>query len=179
MSESPCDGPREIFERAGRAPTTLALDNATGAGGRPCGAVAEPGPLPRPRAHRRRASRHRDPYPGDEGGGGRSRAPRGSRGAACPSRCPGPPRPGGGGLDARLAAGCARVIASSRRRDGRPVAEAPAEDLAATPALPAEPLDAARRPSCKSDGRGHVATGEPERGGADPSAHDAHSRGAP
>lgn len=177
MSESPCDGPREIFERAGRAPTTLALDNATGAGGRPCGAVAEPGPLPRPRAHRRRASRHRDPYPGDEGG--RSRAPRGSRGAACPSRCPGPPRPGGGGLDARLAAGCARVIASSRRRDGRPVAEAPAEDLAATPALPAEPLDAARRPSCKSDGRGHVATGEPERGGADPSAHDAHSRGAP
>ena len=141
---------------------------------RGCGARAAP---QAPRAPPPRQPPPR-PLPGRRGGG-RSRAPRGSRGAACPSRCPGPPRPGGGGLDARLAAGCARVIASSRRRDGRPVAEAPAEDLAATPALPAEPLDAARRPSCKSDGRGHVATGEPERGGADPSAHDAHSRGAP
>lgn len=177
MSESPCDGPREIFERAGRAPTTLALDNATGAGGRPCGAVAEPGPLPRPRAHRRRASRHRDPYPGDEGGAVESAA--GLPGRSLPVPVPGASSPRGWGAR-RPPRGRLRprhrLVAPPRRQAGP---EAPAEDLAATPALPAEPLDAARRPSCKSDGRGHVATGEPERGGADPSAHDAHSRGAP
>ena len=120
MSESPCDGPREIFERAGRAPTTLALDNATGAGGRPCGAVAEPGPLPRPRAHRRRASRHRDPYPGDEGGAVESAA--GLPGRSLPVPVPGASSPRGWGAR-RPPRGRLRprhrLVAPPRRQAGR------------------------------------------------------------
>lgn len=152
-SECLCDGLREIFEQVGRAPTTLVPGNATEAGRRLCGAVAESEPFSGFRAHYRCASRHRDPpHSGNEKGPVENAV-------GLPRRNPLVPVPGAASPaepDARLAEGCRRVNEGSRCRDGRPAPEAMAEDLATMPALPAEPLDAARRLSRRSDRRGHV-----------------------
>lgn len=55
-----------------------------------------------------------------------------------------------------LRGGCERVNASSRCRDGMPVGEALAEDLAAMLALPGAPFDAARWVRARSDKHGYA-----------------------
>jgi len=69
---------------------------------------------------------------------------------------PVPSFPSLGALNAYLADGCARLNASSRARDGRPVPEALAEDLAAMLSLPGTPFDAVRWVRARSDKRGYV-----------------------
>ena len=154
-AECLCDGLREIFEQVGRAPSTLVLDNATEAGRRLRGVVTESDLFSRFRAHYRCSSRYCNPYSGHEKGSVENAVGFLRRNLLVPV----PEAPSLAELNAGLAAGCARINAdpSSRCRDGRPVSEAMAEDLAAMAALPATPFDAVRWLSCKSDGRGHVA----------------------
>ena len=59
-------------------------------------------------------------------------------------------------LNKLLAAGCRRLNATSRCRDGRPVAEALVEDLAEMAALPAGPFDAVRWVRARADKRGYI-----------------------
>lgn len=154
-AECLCDGLREIFEQVGRAPSTLVLDNATEAGRRLRGVVTESDLSSRFRAHYRCSSRYCNPYSGHEKGSVENAVGFLRRNLLVPV----PEAPSLAEPDAGLAAGCARINAdpSSRCRDGRPVSEAMAEDLAAMAALPATPFDAVRWLSRKSDGRGHVA----------------------
>lgn len=151
-AECLCDGLRAMFEQVGRAPATLVLDNATEAGRRLRGVVTESDLFSRFRAHYRCASRYCNPYSGNEKGAVENAVGFLRRNLLVPV----PEAASLAELNARLAAGCARLNASSRCRDGRPVAEALAEDLAAMPALPAEPFDAVRWLSCRSDKRGYV-----------------------
>lgn len=53
-------------------------------------------------------------------------------------------------------AGCERAAAASACRDGRPTAEAPAEDLSSMPALPGVAFDSVRWVGAKSGKRGYV-----------------------
>ncbi len=59
-------------------------------------------------------------------------------------------------LNGMLEAGCALLNAASFCRDGRPVIEALAEDLAAMAALPADPFDAVRWVRARADKRGYA-----------------------
>ena len=59
-------------------------------------------------------------------------------------------------LNRLLAVGCKRLNATSRCRDGRPVVEALAEDLAEMAALPAGPFDAVRWVRARADKRGYI-----------------------
>lgn len=153
-SECLCDGLRAIFEQVGRAPATLVLDNATEAGRRLAGVVTESELFSRFRAHYRCASRYCNPYSGHEKGSVENAVGFLRRNLLVPV----PEAATLAALNARLAAGCARINAdaASRCRDGRPVAEALGEDLAAMASLPATPFDAVRWISCKSDKRGYV-----------------------
>lgn len=67
-SECLCDGLRRIFERIGRAPSLLVLDNATEAGRMVRGEVTESRLFSQFRAHYRCASRYCNPYSGNEKG---------------------------------------------------------------------------------------------------------------
>lgn len=151
-SECLCDGLRRIFEWIGRAPALLVLDNATEAGRMVRGRVTESALFSQFRAHYRCASRYRNPYSGNE---------KGSVGNAVGflRRNLLVPQPSVGSLDelnAMLRAGCERVNAAARCRDGRPTAEAPAEDLSSMLALPGVAFDSVRWVRAKSDKRGYV-----------------------
>lgn len=69
------------------------------------------------------------------------------------------PQPSVGSLDelnAILRAGCERVNAVARCRDGRPIPDALEEDLSSMLALPGVAFDAVRWVKAKSDKRGYV-----------------------
>ena len=130
------DGLRGIFERIGRAPSLLVPGNATEAGRMVRGEVTEPRLFLQSRAHCRCASRHCSPCSGN-GKGSVENA------VGLPRRNLPEPEPSVSSLaelNGTLRGGCERVNAPSRRRDGRPVGEALAEDPAAMLALPGADL---------------------------------------
>ena len=151
-SECMCEGLSRIFEQVGRAPAALVLDNATEAGRMSRGEVTESRLFSLFRAHYRCASRYCNPYSGNEKGSVENAVGFIRRNLLVPVPSVGSLEE----LNGLLAAGCERLNAASRCRDGRPVAEALAEDLAAMAALPADPFDAVRWVRARADKRGYV-----------------------
>ena len=151
-SECLCAGLRAVFEWMGRAPTTLVLDNATEAGRMVRGTVTESDLFSRFRAHYRCSSRYCNPYSGNEKGSVENAVGFLRRNLLVPE----PLVASLEELNASLRSGCDRLNASSLARDGRPVPEAMAEDLAAMLALPGIGLDAVRWSSAHADKRGYV-----------------------
>ena len=139
-SECLCAGLRAVFEWMGRAPTTLVLDNATEAGRMVRGTVTESDLFSRFRAHYRCSSRYCNPYSGNEKGSVENAVGFLRRNLLVPE----PLVSSLEELNAFLRSGCDRLNASSLARDGRPVPEAAAEDLAAMLALPGIGFDAVR-----------------------------------
>ena len=151
-SECMRGGLSRIFGQVGRAPSALVPGNATEAGRMSRGEVAESRLFSLFRARYRCASRYRDPYSGNERGSVENAVGFIRRNLLVPV-----PSVGAlGELDGMLEAGCARLDAASFCRDGRPVIEALAEDLAAMAALPAGPFDAVRWVRARADKRGYV-----------------------
>ena len=108
-SERACDGLRSVFEQLGRAPRTLVPGDATEAGRMRAGVAAESEPFARSGAHYRCASRHRDPYSGNEKGSVENAV-------GFPGRNLLVPEPEVSSLDepdAALESGCARLSATS------------------------------------------------------------------
>lgn len=151
-SECMCEGLSRIFEQVGRAPAALVLDNATEAGRMSRGEVTESRLFSLFRAHYRCASRYCNPYSGNEKGSVENAVGFIRRNLLVPVPSVGSLEE----LNGLLAAGCERLNAASLCRDGRPVAEALAEDLAAMAALPADPFDAVRWVRARADKRGYV-----------------------
>lgn len=152
-SECPCAGLRAVFEQIGRAPALIVLDNATEAGRMVRGEVTESALFSRFRAHYRCESRYCNPYSGNEKGSVENAVGFLRRNLLVPA----PSAASLAELNAMLRLGCERINASSRCRDGRAVAEALAEDLAAMMALPGVPFDAVRWVAARADKRGYVA----------------------
>ena len=151
-SECMCAGLAEVFGWVGRAPRELVLDNATEAGRRVRGEVTESHLFSLFRAHYRMGSRYCNPYSGNEKGSVENAVGFIRRNLLVPV-----PRVGSlAELNALLRAGCDRLNASSRARDGRLTAEALPEDLAAMLSLPSAPFDAVRWVRCRADERGVV-----------------------
>ena len=151
-SECMCAGLADIFGWIGRSPRELVLDNATEAGRRVRGEVTESHLFSLFRAHYRMGSRYCNPNSGNEKGSVENAVGFLRRNLLVPV-----PRVGSlDELNALLRDGCDRLNAASRARDGRPVPEALAEDLAAMLALPSAPFDAVRWTRCRSDKRGVV-----------------------
>lgn len=151
-SECLCAGLRDVFEQIGRAPSLLVLDNATEAGRMVRGEVTESELFSQFRAHYRCASRYCNPYSGNEKGSVENAVGFLRRNLLVP-------QPSVGSLDelnAMLRAGCGRVNAAARCRDGRPTPDALEEDLSAMLALPGAAFDAVRWVKAKSDKRGYV-----------------------
>ena len=147
-----CRGLRAVFERIGRAPRLLVLDNATEAGRMVRGEVTESRLFSQFRAHYRFESRYCNPYSGNEKGSVENAVGFLRRNLLVPV-------PAFGALpelNAFLAEGCARVNAAARCRDGRPHGEAYREDLAAMRALPGVEFDAVRWVTARADKRGYV-----------------------
>lgn len=147
-----CDGPRRTLEQVGRAPSPLVLGNATEAGRMVRGEVSESTLFSQFGAHHRCAGRHRDPCSGNGRGSVESAVGSLRRNLLVPQPSVGP-------LDepnAMLRAGCERVSAAARRRDGRPTPDALGEGLSAMLALPGVAFDAVRWGRAKSDKRGCV-----------------------
>ena len=119
-SECMCEGLSRIFEQVGRAPAALVLDNATEAGRMSRGEVAESRLFSLFRAHYRCASRYCNPYSGNEKGSVENAVGFIRRNLLVPVPSVGSLEE----LNGLLAAGCERLNAASRCRDGRPVAEA-------------------------------------------------------
>ena len=131
-----CRGLRAVFERIGRAPRLLVLDNATEAGRMAFGKVTESRLFSQFRAHCRCESRCRDPYSGNEKGSVENAVGFLRRNLLVPV-----PEAGSlDGPDERLASGCDRTDAGARNREGRGTAEALPEDLAGMLALPGTPV---------------------------------------
>ena len=151
-SECTCEGLSRIFGQIGRAPAALMLDNATEAGRMSRGEVTESRLFSLFRAHYRCASRYRDPYSGNEKGSVENAVGFIRRNLLVPVPSVGALEE----LNGMLEAGCALLNAASFCRDGRPVIEALAEDLAAMAALPADPFDAVRWVRARADKRGYV-----------------------
>ena len=151
-SECMCEGLSRIFEQIGRAPAALVLDNATEAGRMSRGKVTESRLFSLFRAHYRCASRYCNPYSGNEKGSVENAVGFIRRNLLVPVPSVGSLEE----LNRLLAAGCKRLNAASRCRDGRPVAEALAEDLAEMAALPAGPFDAVRWVRARADKRGYI-----------------------
>ncbi len=151
-SECMCEGLSVIFGQIGRAPAALVLDNATEAGRMSRGEVTESRLFSLFRAHYRCASRYCNPYSGNEKGSVENAVGFIRRNLLVPVPSVGTLEE----LNGMLEAGCARLNAASRYRDGRPVAETLAEDLAAITALPADPFDAVRWVRVRIDKRGYV-----------------------
>ena len=151
-SECMCEGLSRIFGQIGRAPAALVLDNAAEAGRMSRGEVTESRLFSLFRAHYRCASRYRDPYSGNEKGSVENAVGFIRRNLLVPVPSVGALEE----LNGMLEAGCARLNAASFCRDGRPVIEALAEDLAAMAALPADPFDAVRWVRARADKRGYV-----------------------
>lgn len=152
-SECLCAGLRAVFEQIGRAPALIVLDNATEAGRMVRGEVTESALFSRFRAHYRCESRYCNPYSGNEKGSVENAVGFLRRNLLVPA----PSAASLAELNAMLRLGCERINASSRCRDGRAVAEALAEDLAAMMALPGVPFDAVRWVAARADKRGYVA----------------------
>ena len=126
-AECMCAGLAEVFGWVGRAPRELVLDNATEAGRRVRGEVTESHLFSLFRAHYRMGSRYCNPNSGNEKGSVENAVGFIRRNLLVPV-----PRVGSlAELNALLRAGCDRLNASSRARDGRLTAEALPEDLAA------------------------------------------------
>ena len=151
-SECLCAGLRAVFEWIGRAPALLVLDNATEAGRMVRGEVTESALFSLFRAHYRCASRYCNPYSGNEKGSVENAVGFLRRNLLVPE----PSVSSLEELNAQLRAGCDRVNASSRCRDGRPTPEALAEDLTAMLALPGVPFDAVMWVRARADKRGYV-----------------------
>lgn len=151
-SECMCEGLSRIFEQIGRAPAVLVLDNATEAGRMSRGEVTESRLFSLFRAHYRCASRHCNPYSGNEKGSVENAVGFIRRNLLVPVPSVGSLEE----LNKLLAAGCGRLNATSRCRDGRPVVEALVEDLAEMAALPAGPFDAVRWVRARADKRGYI-----------------------
>lgn len=166
-AEVSCRGLRSVFGRIGRPPRPPVLDDATEAGRMLSGRVTESELFSQFRAHHRCEGRHRDPHSGNERGSAgnavgflRRNLPVPVPEASSPDELNGMPR-----------AGCDRINAQARNRDGKPAAEASREDLAGMPALPGTPFDAVRWTRAKSDRPGYVrADGNPCCAG--PAWHD-------
>lgn len=151
-SECMCEGLSGIFGQVGRAPAALVLDNATEAGRMVRGEVTESHLFSLFRAHYRCASRYCNPYSGNEKGSVENAVGFIRRNLLVPVPSVGTLEE----LNGMLEAGCARLNAASRCRDGRPVADALTEDLAAMSALPPDPFDAVRWVRARADKRGYV-----------------------
>ena len=152
VAERGYEGSHSTVQR--RAPAALVPGNATEAGRMPRGEVTESRLFSLFRARYRCASRYRDPYSGNEKGSVENAVGFIRRNLLVPVPSVGALEE----LNGMLEAGCARLNAASRCRDGRPVADALAEDLAAMSALPPDPFDAvrwvrARRQARLRDGR--------------------------
>lgn len=151
-SECTCEGLSRIFGQIGRAPAALVPGNATEAGRMSRGEVTESRLFSLFRAHYRCASRYRDPYSGNEKGSVENAVGFIRRNLLVPVPSVGALEK----LNGMPEAGCALLNAASFCRDGRPVIEALAEDLAAMAALPADPFDAVRWVRARADKRGYV-----------------------
>lgn len=151
-SECTCEGLSRIFGQIGRAPAALVPGNATEAGRMSRGEVTESRLFSLFRAHYRCASRYRDPYSGNEKGSVENAVGFIRRNLLVPVPSVGALEE----LNGMPEAGCALLNAASFCRDGRPVIEALAEDLAAMAALPADPFDAVRWVRARADKRGYV-----------------------
>lgn len=151
-SECLCAGLRAVCELIGRAPALIVLDNATEAGRMVRGEVTESALFSLFRAHYRCASRCCNPYSGNERGSVENAVGFLRRSLLVPE----PSVSSLGELNAQLRAGCDRVNASSRCRDGRPTPEALAEDLTTMLALPGVPFDAVRWVRARADKRVYV-----------------------
>lgn len=115
-AERVCAGLAEIFGRVGRAPRELAPGSATEAGRRVRGEVTESHLSSLFRAHYRMGSRYCNPYSGNEKGSVENAVGFLRRNLLVPV-----PRVGTlAELSALLRAGCERLNAKSRARDGRP-----------------------------------------------------------
>lgn len=151
-AECLCDGLGQVFERMGRAPRTLVLDNATEAGRMLRGVVTESELFARFRAHYRFEARFCNPYSGNEKGSVENAVGFLRRNLLVPV----PEVASLDELNALLREGCGRVNASSRNREGAPTPEAAREDLAGMLALPGVPFDAVRWTHARADKRGYV-----------------------
>lgn len=151
-SECTCEGLSRIFGQIGRAPAALVPGNATEAGRMSRGEVTESHLFSLFRARYRCASRYRDPYSGNEKGFVENAVGFIRRNLLVPVPSVGALEE----LNGMLEAGCARLNAASFCRDGSPVIEALAEDLAAMAALPADPFDAVRWVRARADKRGYA-----------------------
>lgn len=151
-SECMCAGLVEIFRRWGRAPRVIVLDNATEAGRMLRGTVTESRLFSQMKGHYRFESRYCNPYSGNEKGSVENAVGFLRRNLLVPV-------PSFGGLaelNAFLERGCAALSGKSCARDGRPTAEALAEDLAAMRALPGIDFDPVRWVRAHADKRGYV-----------------------
>lgn len=151
-SECMCAGLVEIFRRWGRAPRVIVLDNATEAGRMLRGTVTESRLFSQMKGHYRFESRYCNPYSGNEKGSVENAVGFLRRNLLVPV-------PSFGGLaelNAFLERGCAALSGKSCARDGRPTAEALAEDLAAMRALPGVDFDPVRWVRAHADKRGYV-----------------------
>lgn len=115
-SECMCEGLSRIFGQVGRAPAALVLDNATEAGRMVRGEVTESRLFSLFRAHYRCASRYCNPYSGHEKGSVENAVGFVRRNLLVPVPSVGTLEE----LNGMLEAGCARLNAASRCRDGRP-----------------------------------------------------------
>lgn len=147
-----CRGLRAVFERIGRAPRLLVLDNATEAGRMAFGKVTESRLFSQFRAHYRCESRYCNPYSGNEKGSVENAVGFLRRNLLVPV----PVADSLDEPDARLASGCGRINAGARNREGRGTAEALPEDLAGMLALPGTPFDAVGWAHARADKRGYV-----------------------
>lgn len=148
-SECMCAGLAEIFERWGRAPRVMVLDNATEAGRMVHGEVTESRLFSQFRAHYRFEARYCNPYSGNEKGSVENAVGFLRRNLLVPVPSFGSMEE----LNRYLAAGCAGLNAASRARDGRPAPEALVDDLVE--------MRAARRPLR----RGEVGAGQGRQAG--------------
>ena len=142
-----CRGLRAVFERIGRAPRLLVLDNATEAGRMAFGKVTESRLFSQFRAHYRCESRYCNPYSGNEKGSVENAVGFLRRNLLVPV----PVADSLDELNARLASGCGRINAGARNREGRRTAEALPEDSRACWRCPA-------RRSTRSGGRTRAPT---------------------
>ena len=147
-----CAGLAEIFERWGRAPRVMVLDNATEAGRMVRGEVTGSRLFSQFRAHYRFEARYCNPYSGNEKGSVENAVGFLRRNLLVPVPSFGSMEE----LNRYLAAGCAGLNAASRARDGRPAPEALADDLVEMRALPGVPFDAVRWVPAKADKLGYV-----------------------
>lgn len=149
-AECLCFGLRAVFEGIGRFPRLMVFDNATEAGRMVRGAVTESETFLAFRTHYCCDVRFCNPYSGWEKGSVENAVGYLRRNAMVPV----PRAESLEALNDVLAARCLELEPESRCRDGRPVAAAQPEDLAAMAALPGVGFDAVRWARARTDNRG-------------------------